>query len=185
MSRRTRTHVLAALLVVALAGCEDPYAHDRAQPAQAPQSVSPSDSARPGPPASPIAPAPALATTSARRAARLFAARWINWDWQHAARQQRALARLATGALAQQLRANAASARIDATFARDRPGSRGTVVVTALQANGSQARGIVVTHEQGLADGHAPLGGLRYRVYVARLRRAPGGWEVSAWQPQP
>jgi hypothetical protein len=187
MSPRARTHVLAALLVVALAGCADPYAHDRKQPAHepAPQPGSPSDIARPGPPAAPIAPAPAPATTSARRAARSFALRWINWDWQHAASQQRALARLATGALAEQLRANAASARIDATLARDRPGSRGTVVTTALQANHAQADGIVVTHEQRLTDEHAALGGLRYRVYVARLARAPGGWEVSAWQPQP
>jgi hypothetical protein len=130
-------------------------------------------------------PAPGQDTTSARRAARSFAARWINWDWQHAAGQQRALARLATGALAKQLRADAASARIDATLARDRPGSRGTVVTTALRASNAQADGIVVTHEQALTDGHAHLGGLRYRVYVVRLRRTPGGWEVGAWQPQP
>jgi hypothetical protein len=187
MSPRTPTHVLAALLVVALAGCADPYARDRAQPAPEPAArpASPSDNARPGPPAAPITPAPAPATTSARRAARSFAARWINWDWQHAAPQHRGLARLATGALAQQLRANAASARIDATLARDRPGSRGTVVTTALRANHAQADGIVVTHEQALTDGHAALGDLRYRVYVVRLARATGGWEVSAWQPQP
>lgn len=187
MRRRTRTQLLAALLVVALAGCADPYAHNRAQPAQEPASRrgSPSDSARPGPPAAPIAPAPGPATTSARGAARSFATRWINWDWQRAAAQQRALARLATGALAQQLRANATSARIDATLARDRPGSRGTVVTTALRASNAQADGIVVTHEQALTDGHAALGGLRYRVYVVRLARTPSGWEVSAWQPQP
>lgn len=187
MSPRTRTNVLAALLVVALAGCADPYAHDRAQPVQepAPRPASPSDNARPGPPAAPITPAPARTTTSARRAARWFAARWINWEWQHAAGQQRALARLATGLLAEQLRANAVSARIDATLARDRPGSRGTVVTTVLRASNAQADGIVVTREQGLTDGHVALGGLRYRVYVVRLRRAPGGWAVSAWQPQP
>jgi hypothetical protein len=188
MSPRIRAHLLAAaVLVVALAGCADPYAHDRAQPAHepAPRPASPSDSARPGPPASPITPAPALATASARRAARLFAAGWINWDWQHAARQQAALARLATGALAEQLRANAVSARIDATLARDRPGSRGIVVTTALRATRAQASGIVVTHERALTDGQAALGGLRYRVYVVRLARSTGGWEVSAWQPQP
>ena len=89
------------------------------------------------------------------------------------------------GALAEQLRANAASARIDATVARDRPGSRGTVVTTALRASHAQADGIVVTHEQALTDGQAALGGLRYRVYVVRLARAGDGWEVSAWQPQP
>jgi hypothetical protein len=188
MSPRTLTHILlAALLVVALAGCADPYAHDRTQPAPQPASrpASPNDTARPDPSAAPIAPAPAPATTSARRAARSFAARWINWDWQHAASQQRALARLATGALAEQLRANAASARIDATLARDRPGSRGTVVTIALRVINAQADGIVVTHEQGLSDGHTTLGGLRYRVYVVRLRRAQGGWGVSSWQPQP
>jgi hypothetical protein len=187
MTPRTRTHILAALLVLALAGCADPYARHRAQPGPepAPRAASPSDSARPGPPAAPITPAPGPTRTSARRAARSFAARWINWDWQHAAGQQQALARLTTGALAEQLRANAASARIDATLARDRPGSRGTVVTTALRASNAEADGVVVTHEQGLTDGHAALGGLRYRIYVVRLRRAPDGWEVSAWQPQP
>lgn len=187
MSPRTRTNVLAALLVVALAGCADPYARDPAQPAQesARPPASRSDNARPGPPAAPITPAPAPVRTSARRAARSFAARWIHWDWQHAARQQGGLARLAVGALAAQLRANAASARIDATLARDRPGSRGTVVTTALRANHAHAGGIVVTHEQALTDGHAAVGGLHYRVYVVRLARATGGWKVSAWQPQP
>jgi hypothetical protein len=187
MSPRTRTDVLAALLVLALAGCADPYARDRAQPAQEPAArpASPSDNAWPGPPVAPIAPAPAGTTTSARRAAWSFAARWINWDWQHAATQQRDLARFATGALAEQLRANAVSARIDATLARDRPGSRGTVVTTALRASTAQADGIVVTHEQALTDGHAHLGGFQYRVYFVRLAHAPAGWEVSAWQPQP
>jgi hypothetical protein len=95
------------------------------------------------------------------------------------------LSQSATGALAEQLRANAASARIDATLARDRPASRGTVVTTALRAQSARATGIVVTHEQALTDGHAALGGLHYRVYVVRLARASGGWEVSAWQPPP
>jgi hypothetical protein len=187
MSPRTRIHVLAALLIVALAGCADPYAGDRAQPAPKPPSrpASPSDNARPGSPAAHITPAPAETKASACGAARSFAARWINWDWQHAAGQQRGLARSATGALAEQLRANAASARIDATLARDRPGSRGTVVTTALQATETRAGGIVVTHEQALSDDRAALGGPRYRVYVVRLVRAPGGWEVSGWQPQP
>jgi hypothetical protein len=188
MSPRARTHILlAALLVVALAGCADPYERDRTQPAPepAPRPASPTDNARPGPPAAPFTPPLVRAAAPARRAARSFAEAWINWDWQHAARQQRALARLATGALAQQLRANAVSARINATLARDRPGSRGSVVTTALRASNAQADGIVVTHEQSLTDGHTALGGLRYRVYVVRLRRATGAWEVSAWQQQP
>lgn len=176
------------LLAAALAGCQDPYAGDLAQPAPrtSPRPAAPSDSARPGPRAAPLRSSPSSrAPTSSRRVARSFVELWTNWNWQHAARQQRALARLTAGALAQQLRANAASARIDAALARDKPGSRGTVVTVALRATDAQATGIVVTHEQALTDGRADLGGRRYRVYVIRLRRAPHGWGVSAWEPQP
>ena len=187
MSPRIRTHGLVVLLLVSLAGCQDPYARGRAPSTHeaAQRRAAPTDSARPGPSAAPLSSWSAPPPTSSRRVARSFAERWTNWDWEHAARQQRALARLATGALVRQLLANAASARIDATLARDKPGSRGTVVTIALRATNVQATGIVVTHEQALTDGRADLGGRRYRVYAIRLRRAPRGWGVSAWQPQP
>jgi hypothetical protein len=111
--------------------------------------------------------------------------RWINWDWQTAAKRQRALAHLAVGELARTLRANAASARIDATFARDKPGSIGTVAAIQLTRRGGDAAGLVVTHEQSSTGEHADLGGQRYRVYLVTMQRDGGKWKVSRWAPQP
>jgi hypothetical protein len=111
--------------------------------------------------------------------------RWINWDWRTAAKQQRALAHLAAGELARTLRANAASARIDATIARDKPSSRGTVAAIQLTRTGTAAAGLIVTHEQRSTGGRADLGGQRYRVYLVALQRRGGKWKVSRWAPQP
>ena len=111
--------------------------------------------------------------------------RWINWDWRTAAKQQRALAQLAAGELARTLRANAASTRIDATIARDKPGSRGTVEAIQLTRTGTAAAGLIVTREQNSTGGRADLGGQRYRVYLVALQRRGGKWEVSRWAPQP
>lgn len=185
----TRTLSIPAMAVVlALAGCQDPYGHNQARPARATThhvATTPSDTARPGPSAAlppAVAPKP---SASPRQAARAFAARWANWTWRTASRQQSALARIAVGRLAQQLTANASSARIDATLARDRPGTRGTVAAIDLDVRATRAAGIVVTHEQTYTDGRADLGGQRYRVYLIRLTSHRGDWGVSAWEPQP
>ena len=116
---------------------------------------------------------------------RAFAKEWINWDWRSAATQQRHLAQLARGPLADQLRANADSARIDASLARDRPGSRGAIAAVDLTSHGPRSAGIVVTREQSYTDGHADLGGAHYRVYRVRLAAADRTWEVTTWAPQP
>ena len=166
MRRAVGPLVLIAALVVA--GCRDPYAGTRTAP---PTPSTRADAGR--------------AAASAREAARLFATRWINWDWHSAGRQQLALAGLAVGRLAGELKANAHSARIDATLARDRPGSRGTVVAIDLQPGRQGVAGLVVTHEQSLANGHADLGGAQYRVYLVRLVHDHARWEVTAWEPQP
>ncbi len=179
--------VTAAALALAVTGCQDPYARDRvaAPPADRPVAT-PGDTARPGALAAPIPPAVVeRPSASARRAARWFATRWSNWDWRSAVEQQRALARLAAGELARVLRANAASARIDASLARDKPGLRGTVAAIDLKTADAQAAGIVVTREQTYTDDRAQLGGQRYRVYVIRLNFEQSGWAVSAWAPQP
>jgi len=184
MIRAVILGAVAAVIGAASAGCQDPYADSGRQPDVAPD-TSARHTTRPGPPAPPLAPGAARRARSPRRAAWSFARLWVNWDWRGVARQQRALARIATGELAQQLRANAGSARIDATLARDRPGSRGTVAAIDLKASGGRATGIVVTREQTYTDGRADLGGRRYRVYRIRLTRDRTGWEVSGWEPQP
>lgn len=149
------------LIVACLAtyGCQDPYSD------QAPAS------------GRPVASRPA----GSRAVLRQFAARWINWTWHDVRSQQRALAGLAAPPLAGQLRTNG-SARLDATLERDRPGSRGRVVIVRLTANG---RGLVLTREQKLTDGHPELGGERYRVYLVLTQKVGHAWKVSRWQPQP
>ena len=180
---------LALVAALAVNGCRDPYTSDHRQPAPARPATaasSPGDTAAPGPPAPPVGPAEARASRGARAVARSFATRWINWDWQTAAKQQRELAQLANDDLARTLRANASSARIDATLARDKPGSRGTVAAIQLKrTTAAIAAGIVVTREQSYTGTRSELGGRRYRVYLVQLRRQRSRWEVSRWVPQP
>jgi hypothetical protein len=159
---------LAALL---LAGCSDPYVQHQ------PQSGKRAPALRP--PRDPVAPTTASAT------ARAFANSWINWDWRSAAAQQRQLAVMARGTLAGQLHANAVSARVDASLARDRPGCRGAIAAIDLASRGTRAAGIVVTREQSYTDGRADLGGAHYRVYRVRLAATANTWEVTTWAPQP
>jgi hypothetical protein len=162
-----RRLTLLAVLVIGLTGCQDPYRHTDTV-----QSVPRSQSAtvvRPAPDAS----------------ARAFAERWVNWDWRTAAARQRELARMAAGALATQLRANAGSARIDATLARDRPRVRGTVTIVDLAQRREAATGLVVTREQTYTNEHADLGGPRYHVYRVSLIAGADRWEVTRWAPQP
>ena len=148
-------------------------------------SATPGDIGQPGPQPDRFPAARRARRLRARGAARSFATRWVNWDWRSAASQQRTLARLATGGLARQLRANASSARVDATLARDKPGARGSVAAIDLKAGTTEVAGIVVTREQTYTDGRADLGGRRYRVYLIHLARDQNGWGVSAWEPQP
>jgi hypothetical protein len=181
---------LVVIAALALVGCQDPYARDHTEspraPAQ-PTTAAPTATERPGRSTtlSPAPDAPAPSSRSARATARAFGSRWVNWDWRTATGQQGALAGLAAADLASQLRANARSARIDATLARDRPGSRGRVLAVQVSTSGGRAAGIVVTREQTLTDGRADLGGARYRVYTIRLVEIRRYWEVSAWTPQP
>ena len=184
MIRAIGLRVLAVSLAVTMTGCQDPYARDRARPAARP-SATPGDIGQPGAQAGPVLSSTARPAPSPRGAARSFATRWVNWDWRSAAGQQRTLARLATAGLARALRANASSARVDATLARDRPGARGSVVAIDLKAGNAEAAGIVVAREQTYTEGRADLGGQRYRVYLIRLKRERNGWGVSAWEPQP
>lgn len=171
MSRRPMPVMGVALLALAIAGCQDPYASQ--------------DRPRPRPSTTEVPAASVPRASSAEQAARAFASRWINWDWRTAGTQQRALARLAADKLAKELRANAASARIDASLARDKPSSRGNVVATDLDSQAASAAGVVVTREQTYTAAHRDLGGQHHRVYRIRLRLSDGRWEVSSWEPLP
>jgi hypothetical protein len=180
----TRAALVALLALLALAGCADPYSTDHQQR----DSAVPAPRRATEPPGQPAGPAPMAASapaSSPRHAASAFAARWTNWDWRHAAEQQHALRRLATGALAAQLGANARSARRDASLARDKPSARGSVAAIDLTVRRGRAAGLVVTREQTYTNDRADLGGQHYRVYRIALMRQHNGWGVSTWQPQP
>lgn len=183
----TATRMLAAIALVACiaSGCADPYEQKPPSQARDDASADASPAAPPGPAAEPIAPAGGTPGPSARVTARRFATRWVNWDWRSAAAQQRALARLATGSLATQLRASAQATSVNESLRRDTPGMRGTVAAISLRTRARRATGLIVTHEQTYTGGRADLGGRRYRVYRVQLVASSRGWEVTAWQPQP
>lgn len=182
----SRVHLVAiALLACAATGCQNPYDHKPRAQANGQTVVDPAQTVTPGPPARPVRRASATPQPSARATAKAFAVRWVNWDWRSVAAQQRALARLATGALGGQLQASARATRADASLRRDAPGVRGSVAAINLRTRGRRATGLVVTREQTYTAGRADLGGRRYRIYHIELVASPRGWQVSAWQPQP
>jgi hypothetical protein len=188
MTRRIAHGAVLLAVLVAGSGCRDPYSGQPSLSSPSPngnREATPGDATRAGPRIASPAPATASGSRSPRRAARLFATRWVNWDWRTVVDQQRALARLATGSLARRLRANADSARIDASLARDKPGSRGAVAAIDLTTAGDRASGVVVTRERTYTAGRADLGGQRYRVYLIRLSLKWNRWGVRAWEPQP
>ena len=156
---------LLAIVACAAAGCQDPY-HERSA-------------------AVPTAPRRTAAPSSVADTATEFAKSWINWTWNTLPHQQRALARLAGGRLAAGLRADADAAARDETLARDKPANRGTVAAISLNPSPGSARGLVVTHERTYTNGHADLGGARYRVYRVAISASHDGWTVTEWAPQP
>lgn len=166
-ARRLATAVLVTAACAAT-GCGDSRVHRPPAPAAVAR-------ARSGSPQS---------TTSPAAAASGFARRWVNWDSRSLATQQRALARLAVGVLARQLRAEAKAPR-DQPRGHIRLASRGRVVAASIKVVGARATGLVVTREQSYTDGHADLGGRRYRVYLLELVFADHRWSVDAWAPQP
>jgi hypothetical protein len=182
---RAALALLAALAAVAfgLAACQDPYQTNQPDPRPTATGTPPTHGDTRATPARSIT--PHERATGARAVALAFARAWSNWDWRTAAGQQRALAQLAVGRLAAQLRANADAAGSDASLARDRPGSRGRVIAVDLQRHHQGVAAVVVTREQTYTDGHADLGGQHHRVYRAALSRSALGWGISAWTPLP
>src|SRR4051812_47244524 len=108
MTRRRMTQLAGATaLAVVFAGCQDPYQHQQAPDAVRPAAPARGGADRPGPRPPARARMPGAEAGSAGAAVRAFAAAWVNWDWRTLAAHQRALAGLAVGQLAEQLRANA------------------------------------------------------------------------------
>jgi hypothetical protein len=116
---------------------------------------------------------------------RTFCLQWANWSWRTVDRQQRRLARLATGRLAAELAAEARQAKLDRALRGDRLAMRGRLMAVDLDPPDRPGRAVCVTREQEIRHGRAELGGGSHRVYLAALRRTAQGWGVSSWRPQP
>jgi hypothetical protein len=185
MNHAATTRLALAAVALVLAGCQDPYQREQRQTAPTPATSVSGDAERAGPRAPDVPPVPEAQASSAHGAARTFAGRWINWDWRTLPAHQRELARLGTGRLADELRANAKTSAANASLARDQPSSRGSIVAVDLHAEHAKASAVIVTREQTYTAGHADLGGQHHHVYRALLTRGIRGWEVSAWTPLP
>jgi hypothetical protein len=191
---RPLNHLVACLMaMVALLGCEDPYAgrsddpgraaeveHAREQRARGDELALPR-AALDTAPDDPAGPAPATPRAALER----FCAQWANWSWRTIDRQQSRLARLASGRLRRQLGREAAIGRLDLSLRRDRLSVRGRLVAVEVKPGGRPRAAVCVTHEEELQGGRGELGGGRHRVYLATLERGRKGWGVSAWEPQP
>jgi hypothetical protein len=193
MSARSRL-VAALLACLALAGCDDPYTQGEPDADDSPGRDERRQAERPRgdelpPPTPPAAGAPASSEAPGQRGARAvleaFCRQWANWSWRTIERQQRRLARLATGPLAGQLAAEARRAKLDRALRRDRLAMRGRLVAVDLDPAASPGRAVCVSHELELQNGRGELGGGRHRVYLATLDRDRQAWGVSAWEPQP
>jgi hypothetical protein len=162
--------LLLAAAAILLAGCglADPYARQsHAHPVGVAQS------------AKPPAPQPALEpTTSAATVLARFAQVWVNWSATTLPAERSALLALATGPLAQQLRADAAQAAKTQLQEVSNAYSRGRYIgLIADQAD----RTLVLTYEEVAPLGGQPQGA--YHVYLARTEHTALGWRVTEWQP--
>lgn len=169
-----RSALLALVAALLLTGCADPYRTSTQPPS--PRKPARSAGAPTGRPPT-TQPAPVL---------RSFCREWANWSWSSTARQQVALARLASGPLARALAQEAQTSQRDETLSRDRLGVRGRIVALSLSSRaGRVQRGVCVTAEQNLRAGEPVEEGPRHHVYLAELAVADHGWRLTSWQPQP
>jgi hypothetical protein len=191
--RRLRHPVACLMAMVALLGCEDPYAERSDEPGRAAEVEHAREQRARGDELSPLRPErdnapndPAGSPAATPRAAvERFCAQWVNWSWRTIDRQQARLARLAAGSLRRQLQREAAARRLDRSLRRDRLSVRGRLVALEVKPGGRRRRAVCVTHEEEIQRGRGELGGARHHVYLATLHRGREGWGVSRWEPQP
>jgi hypothetical protein len=187
-------HLVAGLIaMVALVGCEDPYADRSGDPGRAADGERAREQQARGDELAPLSPERDTApddpggrvASTARAALERFCAQWANWSWRTIDRQQSRLAELATGELRRQLEREAAARQLDRSLRRDRLAVRGRLVAVDVKPGGRRRLAACVTHEEEVQHGRGELGGGRHRVYLARLDRNRQGWGVSRWEPQP
>ncbi len=190
---KPNTPLAALLACLALPGCQDPYTQEASdgpsagKPQARPRVEPPrGDELPPAPPRAEALPFRELAARdSPRGVLDAFCVQWANWTWRSIDRQQRRLARLASGDLAEQLLAQTRQANLDRALRRDRLAVRGRVIAVDLDPPGAPGRAVCITREQEIQNGRGDLGGGRHRVYLASVDRTRAGWGVSRWEPQP
>jgi hypothetical protein len=189
---------VGVLLVVAVAGCGDPYASEPRDPAPASsataRAVAAATPARPAvgdagpsgtPPESARLPVEADATRSPQSLARAYARLGINWDWRTLTAQLHRAQPLAAEPLLDELTQTAEEARTDESLKRDHSGARGRVLTVAVTGGGSTRDVLVVTREQQVLNGHATLEGPRTHVYTGKAQRTGAGWRMVDWHLEP
>jgi len=186
--------ILVPALVALVAGCQDPYSQDperRRDDTGRPAAPARDERARGDELPPPARESDTAATMSSdaqrtpRAAVNAFCSQWGNWSWRTIGRQQRRLARLATGTLARQLAAEARLRAQDRALRRDRLGTRGQVVAIDVKSGRTARDAVCVTSEEQLAHGRADSEGARHRVYLATILRTDDSWAVRRWEPQP
>ena len=177
---RTLPIPAARALVLALAGCQDPYANDHARPAPARRPstsrrrrATPLDRAR-RPRRRPQLQPPAERVAAAGRSHVRARAGPTGTGDRVAASNGRSPDSPPAGSRSSCARTRAARGSTRASRAtspaRAAPSPRSTSTAAPRRA-----AGIVVTREQTYTDGRADLGGQRYRVYLIRLTSQPQG----------
>jgi len=180
---RGRSRIVAALMLLGalLGGCANPDAGTR--PA--------AETASPGGPGEPRAPAPTPTSADAPRGVRstpqaallAFATPYINWDYRTLGATQRSLAAIAVGgAHAAELQAAASSAG-DPTITAGQIHNSG-VVLSISPDREDRSAWVIVTRER--TSGGQDYQGLPAsdHVTIARVARVGGGYAVSEWLPQ-
>ena len=180
---------LVPVLVALMTGCQDPYRQDaerRDEPRPAVRDQSRGDERPPVARKHDTAPAVTSdAQGTPRAAVDAFCSQWANWSWRTIERQQRRLARLATGRLARELAAEAQLRAQDQALRRDRLGARGRVVAIDVKSGGATRDAVCVAWQEQLPHGRADADGARHRVYLTTIQRTGDGWAVRRWEPQP
>ncbi len=167
MSPRALISALVGAAVLSGCGLRDPYARTADLGARA--SIAAPSPAQSG---------SAVGASSAATVLARFGTAWVNWSSSTLAHERETLSALATGALAAQLRRDAARAARSRLQEVSLAFSRGRYVGVLPQPAG---RAIVLTYEEAAPAGGTPQGA--YHVYLARAELTATGWRVAEWQP--
>lgn len=184
MNNRRPARLLCALaaltLMLALAGCSDPYASmSSSTPATGVQNAG--EPSAPGPSANGEHSTRLQATP--QRALTQFGVLYTNWTWRTLARDQQTLEAMSVGAARLAEQQAAAATRADSTLARARLANHGELLAIAPDMTRS-GWWILITREQTSGNGEYEALPASDHVTLAQVAHLDRGWAVSQWLPQ-